>query len=482
MSSNVSSTANYVVPLLLNGKEVTTSSTFDVTSPSTGQKLWPCSSASKEDALAAIQAAEKALPAWAKTKPAQRRDIILKAADLLAVRKDESLKYMCEETGADETFFEVIFDMTLEMLKDVAGRIAVALQGEIPICRQEGTSALLLKEPYGVNFSIAPWNAPYVLGMRAIIYPVAAGNTVVFKGSELSPRCFWVLGRVLTDAGLPDGVLNTIYHRPQDAAEITQTIIEHRAVQKINFTGSTAIGSIIAGLAGRNLKPVVMELGGKASAIVLDDANLETAARECALGAFLHTGQICMSTERILVQKTILPAFRDALRQAISTIFPASKPGVTVTAAAVEKNKRLINDAVSKGAKVIHGDPSIEESTKTRMAPIVVEGVSKEMDLYYTESFGPSVSLIPFETEEDAIEAANDTEYGLSGAVFTENLARGLRVAKQIESGAIHINSMSVHDEASLPHGGAKKSGFGRFNATWGLAEFLRTKTITFQE
>jgi acyl-CoA reductase-like NAD-dependent aldehyde dehydrogenase len=224
-----------------------------------------------------------------------------------------------------------------------------------------------------------------------------------------------------------------------------------------------------------------MELGGKASAIVLDDANLETAATQSALGAFLHSGQICMSTERILVQSSILPQFREALTKAIAGIFPASTPGVTVLAAAVEKNKKLIADATSKGAKVVHGDPSIEESSKTRMAPIVVENVKKGMDLYYTESFGPSVSLIPFETEEEAIAIANDTEYGLSGAIFTESLGRGLRVAKQIETGAIHINSMSVHDEPTLPHGGAKKSGFGRFNSHWGLSEFLRPKTITFQ-
>lgn len=273
-----------------------------------------------------------------------------------------------------------------------------------------------------------------------------------------------------------------IYHRPQEAAEITQTIIEHKAVKKITFTGSTAVGGIIASLAGKNLKPVLMELGGKASAIVCNDANLETAARECALGAFLHSGQICMSTERVLVQSKILPEFRTALQASVGAIFPASTPSVTILPAAITKNKALIADAVEKGAKVIHGDPNIEESTKTRMAPIIVEGVKKGMDLYYTESFGPSVSLIPFETEEEAIAMANDTDYGLSGAVFTESLGRGLRIAKQIETGAVHINSMSVHDEPNLPHGGAKKSGWGRFNGNFGMDEFLRIKIITFQD
>jgi len=197
----------------------------------------------------------------------------------------------------------------------------------------------------------------------------------------------------------------------------------------------------------------------------------------------MNSGQVCMSTERVLVHESILPSFRPVFKEAIESIFPKTTPAVTVQPIAVEKNKKLINGAVSKGAKVIHGDPAIEESTKTRMAPIVIEGKKDTLDaLWYTESFGPSVSLIPFKSEAEALEMANDTEYGLSGAVFTKDLAKGIRLAKQIESGAIHINSMSVHDEVNLPHGGAKKSGWGRFNSRWGLEEFLRTKVITFQE
>lgn len=317
--------------------------------------------------------------------------------------------------------------------------------------------------------------------MRAILYAIAVGNTAILKGSELSPRCFWALGQVLTEAGLPAGVVNMIYHRPQDAAEVTTALINHPSVKKINFTGSTAVGSIIAGLAGKALKPVLMELGGKASAIVCSDADISKAATLCALGAFLHSGQICMSTERILVASDILEPFRSALQGAISNIFPSHAPTVLVQSAGVEKNKKLIKDAVSKGAKVIHGDHEKDEISKTRMAPVVVEGTTKEMDLFYTESFGPSVSLISFSTDEEAIAMANDTEYGLSGAIFTESLSRGLKIAKSIETGAIHINTMSVHDEPALPHGGTKKSGWGRFNARWGLEEFLRLKTITYQ-
>jgi acyl-CoA reductase-like NAD-dependent aldehyde dehydrogenase len=276
------------IPLLINGKETITSTIFDVISPSTEEHLWQCSGVSKSEALDAVSAAEAAFQSWSRTKPAFRRDILLKAAVLFEKRADECHEFMMKETGAAEAFSKFNTDTTAEMFRDISGRIVSALQGEIPICQQEGTSALVVKDPYGVVLGIAPWNAPFILGLRAFIYALAVGNTVVLKGSELSPRCFWVLGSVLTEAGLPPGCLNIIYHRPQDAAEVTTALIAHPAVRKINFTGSTAVGSIIATTAGKHLKPVLLELGGKASAIVCADADLEKAARECALGAFLH--------------------------------------------------------------------------------------------------------------------------------------------------------------------------------------------------
>lgn len=288
-------------------------------------------------------------------------------------------------------------------------------------------------------------NAPYILGFRSVLFPLAAGNTTILKGSEFCPRTWWAIGSVLTEAGLPAGVLNVIVHRPEDAAQVTTALIEHPAVKKINFTGSTTVGRILASQAGKNLKPVLMELGGKASAIVLDDADLQNAAIQCALGAFIHSGQICMSSERILVHKSIKPQFLDALKGAVEHIYGGENPApVTVTSAAIEKNKKLIANAVENGAKVIHGDyekdelhPETNEVSSTRMRPVIIDGVKKGMDLFYTESFGPSVSVIEISSDEEAVQIANDTEYGLSGSVFTENLGRGLRIAKQIESGYV---------------------------------------------
>ena len=358
---------------------------------------------------------------------------------------------------------------------------------------------------------IQPRNSPITLGVRAINYALAAGNTCVLKGSEMSPRCFWAIGSIFKAAGLPDGVLNVIFHRTQDAPEVTSAIIEHPFVKKINFTGSTATGSIIAAQAGKLLKPVLMELGGKAPAIVLKDANLEKAAEACAVGAFLHSGQVCMSTERILVHSSIAEKFREALKTAMEKIYGKESPvPILVNAPPVQKNKKLVEQALSKGAKILAGDLNAKEHSDTRMRPIVVDGVTKDMDLYHIESFGPTVSLIVVDSEEEATEIANDTEYGLSASVFTEDLAAGLRVAKQIETGyaspfhsflssadavewrdqsieaddnsAVHINNMTVHDESNLPHGGVKKSGWGRFNGTAGIEEFLRIKCVTWAD
>lgn len=325
-------------------------------------------------------------------------------------------------------------------------------------------------------------NAPYILGVRSVLFPIAAGNAAILKGSELCPRTMWGLCSVFHEAGLPDGVLNLLFHEPANAAKITQMLIADPLIKKINFTGSTVVGRIIGKLAGENLKPVLLELGGKAPAIVWEDADLDNAAVQCALGAFLNSGQICMSTERILVHKKIRAEFEKKLVGAIDNIFGSQhEPLVLINSLGVTKNKKLLEDAISKGASLLYGDAKAQESTPTRMRPVVVSGVTTDMDIYKTESFGPTVSLYEIETEEEALRIANDTEYGLSSAVFTEDLRRGIRFAKEIETGAVHINSMSVHDESALPHGGAKASGYGRFNATHGLEEWVRTKTVSFR-
>ncbi|KAJ7077388.1 Aldehyde/histidinol dehydrogenase [Mycena belliarum] len=480
---------SFTVPLLINGEEKISASTFPIESPVSHKTIWSCSSASPADADAAITAASAAFAIWSKTKPAARRTIMLKAADLLEQRAAEMQAHMNEETGSVDFFAAFNVATTAEMLRDTAGRCS-AILGSIPMCQDEGTAALVLKEPLGVILSMAPWNAPYILGVRAALYPLAAGNTVILKGSELSPRCFHHIGRIFTDAGLPAGALNILYTTREDSPAIVNQLISAPAVRKITFTGSSPVGAIIATAAGRALKPCLLELGGKAAAIVLDDADLGLAAMQCTLGAFIHAGQICMSTERIIVHKDVHDQFRTALQAAVARFAPANVPApVLIQGAGVARNRALIAEALGKGATLLHGDHAAEEAhpetgapSATRLRPIVVDGVTPEMALWRQESFGPSVSIIAVASEDEAVALANDSDYGLNGAVFTRDLARGLRVAKRMECGNVHINSMTVHDEPMLPHGGVKNSGWGRFNGQWGIEEFLRLKTITFKE
>ena len=462
-------TTSSTIPLWLDGKEVTTSKTSDVTSPVNHKTVYKSAAATQDDVQAALAAAERAQDSWAKTKPYERRDIFLKVADEMERRKEEFWAYSRTDTGVEWGMFDYEFGVAVDGCRTIAGLVST-VQGTVINPKEHGRSAMMLREPYGVVLSIAPWNAPYALGIRSFLLPLAAGNTVVLKGPESAPAPYWALASAFHNAGLPAGCLNTIIHQTADASAITTALVSSHIVKKVTFTGSTAVGSIIATLAGKHLKPVLMELGGKAPSIVCEDANLETAAFHCALGSFLHSGQICMSTERILVHKAIASDFKQALKKAMDEMWADRGQGapILVGTTPVQKNKKLLSDAVSKGAKVLYGDYEHDNASATRMKPVIIENVREGMDIYHTESFGPTVSIFEIDSDDEAIRIANDTEYGLSSAVFTEDLRRGFSIAKAIETGAVHINSMSVHDEAGLPHGGAKKSGYGRFNGREG--------------
>ncbi|EXL65350.1 NAD-dependent aldehyde dehydrogenase [Fusarium oxysporum f. sp. conglutinans race 2 54008] len=471
------------VPLIINGKDVETSDSFPAISPLTGHEIWCVSCATEKHVKEAVQNAHEAFPAWSKTNASTRRDLFLVAADIMERRRRELGEYMHYEIGANQDYQDFILGLAINGIKDTAGRIAGAVQGTAPKSNHEGMKAVVFKKPYGVNLGIAP-NAPYHLGLRSITFALATGNTAILKGAEYSPRCYWAIADIFREAGLPDGCLNLIFHSPKDAPTVIDSLVSHPHVKKINFTGSTKVGSIISATAGKHLKPVLMELGGKASAIVLQDTNLEKAAIHYHNTDEKKAGQICMSTERILVHDSIASKFQNILSNTIRQLFgTADATPVLVTAASARRNRDLVSDAVSKGAKLLQTfDKSHEVEIESRMRPVVLTNVGKNMALYWNESFGPSVSLFTFKTESEALELANDTEYGLSASVFTEDLRAGFRVADKLESGAVHINSMTVHDEHSLPHGGVKNSGFGRFNGYQGMDEFLYYKTVTWME
>jgi acyl-CoA reductase-like NAD-dependent aldehyde dehydrogenase len=337
-----------------------------------------------------------------------------------------------------------------------------------------------VRQPAGVVLGIAPWNAPVILGARAIATPLACGNTVVLKASETCPRTHLLIGEAMRDAGLAPGVVNVVTNAPADAAAVVDALIAHPAVRRINFTGSTKVGRIIAEAAGRRLKPVLLELGGKAPLIVLDDADLEQAVNAAAFGAYANQGQICMSTERIIVHEKIADAFVEKLA-AKARALPAGDPrghvvlGALIGQEAVDKVNELIADAKAKGARI-----AAESTTNGRvMSAGLIDNVTTAMRIYGEESFGPVKAVVRVRDDDHAVAVANDTEYGLSAAVFSKDIARALRIAKRLETGMCHINGPTVHDEAQMPFGGVKASGYGRFGGKAGIAEFTELRWIT---
>ncbi|KAI0446364.1 aldehyde dehydrogenase domain-containing protein [Xylaria telfairii] len=479
--------AMYTVPMIINGKEQLTDNTFDVVNPSNSITCHNSIAATPNDARAAVDAAAKALAGWRQSTPSTRRDILLRAAEIMNRDREELAEYMKIETGSSNEWTQFNLNNAIDLLKDVAGRIS-SIEGSAPTLSNPNMRAMIVKEPYGVVFSVASWNSPYILGMRSTILPIAAGNTVVLKGSELSPRCFWAVASVLLKAGLPEGVLNYISTDRDHAYDVTEAIVSHREVKKLNFTGSIAVGRIVSELAARHLKPVLLELGGQASAIVWEDADLDLAVKECVAGSFLYAGQCCMSTDKVILHKSILNDFTHRLIAAVKAGFPSDDEArLMIQPGGKEKVVRLLDDAERKGAVVTI--PTLEGKSTTsldhgptRLEPRVLSGVTPEMDIYKQENFGPTLSIFEVDTEEEALRIVNDVECGLSSAVFTKDLLRGFRLAEGIEAGAVHINNMSIHDESALPHGGCKASGFGRFNTQHGLSEWLRTKTITWKK
>jgi acyl-CoA reductase-like NAD-dependent aldehyde dehydrogenase len=399
----------------------------------------------------------------------------------MATKGNEFAALMTAETGATAPWAHFNVMLASNMLREAAS-MTTQITGEVIPSDKPGTLALGVRKPVGVCVGIAPWNAPVILGTRSVAMPLACGNTVVMKASELCPGTQRLIGQVLRDAGLPAGVVNVVTNRPEDAAAVVEALIAHPAVKRINFTGSTRVGKIIAETAGRYLKPVLLELGGKAPLIVLDDADLDAAVDAAIFGAYANQGQICMSTERIIVDEKIADAFV-AKFAARAKKLPSGNPrehvvlGSLVSVEAAEKVEALVSDAKAKGASVVAGGGrkgSIMEAT-------VVDKVTPAMRIYSEESFGPAKSIIRVKDDDEAVKVANDTEYGLSAAVFSTNINRALSVANRIESGICHINGPTVHDEAQMPFGGVKGSGYGRFGGKAAIAEFTDLRWITIE-
>ena len=456
--------------------------TYQRKNPFTGQISSSVAAAKRADARRAVEAAAAAFPAWSATAPSVRRGLFLKAVEVLNRRQAEIARIMAEETGG--TFgwgmFNCIF--AAGILSEAAAQ-SYGLIGEIIPSDLPDTTAMATRQPVGVVVGIAPWNAPMILGMRAVALPMAYGNTVVLKASEESPGTHLAIGSVFEEAGLPKGVLNVITNAPADAAEVVDELIENPKTRRISFTGSTKIGRIVAEKAGRHLKRAVLELGGKAPMIVLADAEIDDAVAAANFGAFMNQGQICMSTERIVVEKAVAEAFAQKLAAKARLLKvgdpmqPDTQIGCVINAAAIERVQGLIDDAVSKGAQMLCGG----RAQGPCYFPTVLSGVTPAMRVYHEESFGPVVAVVVAKDAEDAVRIANDTAYGLSSAVFSKDVNKALRIAERLETGICHINGATVHDEPQMPFGGVKDSGWGRFGGKAGLEEFTELRWVTIR-
>jgi acyl-CoA reductase-like NAD-dependent aldehyde dehydrogenase/ABC-type branched-subunit amino acid transport system ATPase component len=456
--------------------------TFERLNPMTGEVATRAAAAKIADVKRAADAAAAAFPAWSATGPSARRMILLKAADVLASKTPQFIELMAAETGSTAGWAGFNVHLAAGMLREAAS-MTTQISGEVIPSDKPGCIAMAIRQPAGVVLSIAPWNAPVILGVRAIALPLACGNTVILKASEICPGTHRLIAECLREAGLPPGVLNVITNALEDAPVLIDALISHPAVRRINFTGSTRVGHIIAQTAAKYLKPALLELGGKAPLLVLDDADLDAAVAAAAFGAFMNQGQICMSTERIVVDNKVADAFVAKLATKAETLV-AGDPrkgntalGSLIGVEAATRIQGLIQDAIGKGARVVAGG----KVDGTLMSATVVDHVTSTMRIYNEESFGPVVSIVRVNGVEEAVRVANDTEYGLSASVFGRDIARALDVAKRIESGICHVNGPTVHDEAQMPFGGVKASGYGRFGGKAGIAEFTELRWITIE-
>ena len=471
------------VSLLIDGADVQARSnaTFERKDPFTGQVATTAAAGNADDAKAACDAAAAAFPAWSETGPNERRKILLKAADLLEAKTPEFIKLITEETGGTGPWggFNVMF--AAKVMREAAS-MTTMIHGEVIPSDKPGCFSMGIRQAAGVCVGMAPWNAPVILGVRAVAMPLACGNTVVLKASETCPATHMLIGKVLQEAGLPKGVINVVTHSREDAPAVTEALIAHPAVRRINFTGSSHVGRIIAQIAAKYLKPVLLELGGKAPLLVLDDANIDDAVNAAAFGAYMHQGQICMSTERIIVDNKIADAFVGKL-SAKANALPYGDPrgkvvlGSLVSEQAADRMQVLLDDALKQGAKLVAGG----KRSGTVWSATLLDNVNPQMKIYREESFGPVKSIIRVDGDDEAVTVANDTEYGLSSAVFSENIQRAMGIAKRIKAGICHINGPTVNDEPQMPFGGTKDSGYGRFGGVAAIAEFTELRWITIE-
>ena len=464
---------------------------LDATGGKTIQRLDPVSAklvstaaaCTLEDAKRLAASSERAFRKWSKTGPTERRRLLLAAADVLEAKMSEFCRIMAEEIGASQLWAQFNVGASANLLREAAA-LTTQIKGETIPTDKLGAFSLTLRQPVGTVLSIVPWNGPVILGARAIAYPLACGNTVIFKGSENSPRTHALVADAFIEAGLPAGVLNFLITAPEDASAVTEALVAHDTVRRVNFTGSTKVGRMIAETCASHLKRCLLELGGKAPFVVLEDADIDGAVNAAVFGSFLYQGQICMSTERFVVDQRVADEFVSKFSERIGklelgdpTASPTCVVGPVIAQGSVKRINHLIEDALGKGAVIAAG--GIADSAL--MQPTLVDRVTKDMEIYDEETFGPITTIVRVDGAEEALEVANDTAYGLSSAIFSANVSKALELASRLDAGCVHINGATVQNEAQAPSGGMKQSGYGRFDGSAVIDEFTEIKWVTVE-
>ncbi|KAF8521085.1 Aldehyde/histidinol dehydrogenase [Hysterangium stoloniferum] len=458
------------VPLFINGQKCDSSSgeTFNTYHPGTKEHTGIVESASSADIREAIEAAQAAFPAWERVMAGEKRRILNKAADIL--ESQEYIKKFSEsvpqEVGSVSYGGGIEAHVAATQLREAAAQVAQIVGETFPSGRVPGATVIIQKRAYGVILAIAPWNSPVNLAARATAIPLVCGNAVILKSSEVCPRTHELYVDALHEAGLPKGVLNLIHISQEKNPERVREIIAHPLIKHVNFTGSDRVGRILAAEAGKHLKPCVMELGGKAAAVVLNDANIKMAARAIISGAMLSSGQICMSSERVIVQRGV----SEALITELTTLAKKLKAGPNGTdsqisgvfnASAAERIIDMLREAENDGAKILVGDL---KNDGPYVQPHVVLGYTKEMRAWKQETFGPVFGITICDTVDEAIDLANDTDFALTSSLWTTSL-KGLEIASRIRTGSVMINGSTFHPEPSIEiHGVGGSSGWGRYD------------------
>jgi len=453
--------------------------TFDVLDPSTGEKLCSVADASPEDGRAGLDAAVAAQPAFAKTSPRERADMLTAAYELLLERVDDLALLMTLEMGKPlaEARGEIAY--AAEFFRHFAGE-AVRIDGGYQTAPAGNARFLIAKQPVGPSLLITPWNFPMAMGTRKLGPAIAAGCTSVIKPAHQTPLSMLALMGILAEAGVPAGAVNCI--TAMDASGVMEPLIRSGLARKLSFTGSTRVGRILLEQCAEKVLRTSLELGGNAPFIVFEDADLDEAVDGAIAAKMRNMGEACTAANRIFVHSSTIDEFgrRLAAKMAELTVGRGTEPGVNVgpliDEAGLEKVRSLVADAVDRGATVLTGG-GVAAGNGYFYPPTVLTGVPRDAAMADQEIFGPVAPLTPFDTEDEVVAAANDTEYGLVAYVFTNDLRRALRVAESIETGMVGLNQGIVSNPAA-PFGGVKQSGLGREGGTVGVDEFLETKYI----